>query len=58
MALGLGLLEDRAGDPPPIFGSGAHLRLLTEAMVEADVVRAAGRVGEEVRLRSTRGRHT
>ena len=54
VALGLLDLERRPGWPA-IEGSEAHAVALAEAMVATDEVRAAGRVGDELRRRSTGG---
>jgi gamma-glutamyltranspeptidase / glutathione hydrolase len=56
VALGLTLLEERAGPAPATFGSAGHALALATAMIDADRVRAAGTVGEELaRWRSTGG---
>lgn len=54
VALGLLELEARPGWPAPP-GSVDHAVAVAEAMIATDEVRAAGRVGEELRRRSTGG---
>jgi gamma-glutamyltranspeptidase / glutathione hydrolase len=56
VALGLALLEERAGGSPPVFRSPEHAVALATSMVRAAEVRARGAVGEELdRWRSTGG---
>ena len=54
VALGLLLLEERAGWPAPA-GTAEHAVALVEAMVDADVVRAAGTVASELARRRATG---
>jgi gamma-glutamyltranspeptidase/glutathione hydrolase len=54
VALGLLELEARAGWPARV-GSEEHALALAEAMIATDTIRAAGRVQDELRRRSTGG---